>query len=126
MPIDEFDFAVLCSATVLWPTNLILLSRAQLQYCDRQILIAIDENGWQSTKLNDNVSKLIDQRQNWNEHSHILKCPRRNWKHIFFYEEVTKMGGKPCSNGVKNNHVYTGCPIKNGTVDFQYIASWKC
>ena len=29
-----------------------------LSYCDRRIWIAIDENGWQSTKLNDNF-------QNW-------------------------------------------------------------
>ena len=36
-----------------------------LSYCDRRIWIAVDENGWQSTKLNDNVSKLIDQRRNW-------------------------------------------------------------
>ena len=54
-----------------------------LSYCDRRIWIAIDENWWQSTKLNDNVSKLIDQRRNWNEHSHIPECPGRNWKHIF-------------------------------------------
>ena len=27
-----------------------------LSYCDRRIWIAVDENGWQSTKLNDNVS----------------------------------------------------------------------
>ena len=69
-----------------------------LSYCDRRIWIAVDENGWQSTKLNDNVSKLIDQRQNWNEHSHIPECPGRNWKRIFVLnEEVTKMGGKTYS-----------------------------
>ena len=55
-----------------------------LSYCDRRIWIAVDENGWQSTKLNGNVSKLIDQRRNWNEHSHIPEGPGRNyWKHIF-------------------------------------------
>ena len=54
-----------------------------LSYCDRRIWIAVDENGWQSTKLNDNVSKLNDQRRNWIEHSHIPECPGRNWKHIF-------------------------------------------
>ena len=34
-----------------------------LSYCDRQIGIAVDENGWQSTNLNDNVSKLIYQKR---------------------------------------------------------------
>ena len=40
MLIDEIDFAVSCSATVT----------------DEFELHAIDENGWQSEKLNDNVS----------------------------------------------------------------------
>ena len=54
-----------------------------LSYCDRRIWIAIDENGCQSTKLNDYVSKLIDQRRDWNKHSHFPECPGRNWTHIF-------------------------------------------
>ena len=55
-----------------------------LSYCDRRIWIAVDENGWQSTKLNGNVSKLIDQRRNWNEHSHNTEntC-RRNFIEIW-------------------------------------------
>ena len=67
-----------------------------LSYCDRRIWIAINENWWQSTKLNDHVSKLIDQRWDWNEHSHIPECPGRNWFFFFFllHEELTKMGGK--------------------------------
>ena len=69
-----------------------------ISYCERRIWIAIDENGWQSTKLNDNVSKFIDQGQNWNEHSHI---PVSETNLIFFFklkEEVTKVGGKIINN----------------------------
>ena len=70
-----------------------------LSYCDRWIWIAIDESGWQNTKLNDNVLKLIDQRRNWNEHSHIAECPGRNWKHIiFFLKRWWKCAGKPIIN----------------------------
>ena len=79
MPIYEIDFAVSCSTTV---TN-----EFELQL--------IDENGWQSTKLNDNVSKFIYQRRNRNEHSHIPECPGRNWKHFFFMKRWRKWAGKP-------------------------------
>ena len=34
-----------------------------LSYCDWRIWIAIDENGWQSTKLNDNVSNWLTEDQ---------------------------------------------------------------
>ena len=79
MPIDEIDFAVSCSATVT--------DEYELQ---------LTKMGEKGTKLNDNVSKLINKRRNLNEYSHISECPGRNWKHIFFKlnEEVTKMGGK--------------------------------
>ena len=73
-----------------------------LSYCDRRIWIAIDENGWQSTKLNDNVSKVIDQRRNWNEYSYIPEFLGRNWKHIFktWMKSWRKWAGKPIFKSV--------------------------
>ena len=47
-------------------------------------------------KLNDNVSKLIDKRRNWNEHSHSPECPGQNWKRI------KKMEWRGDENGRKN------------------------
>ena len=85
----------------IWETNLIETVKKMnanrrncfccfvLSYCDRRNWIAVDENGWQSTKLNNSVSKLIDQRRNWNEHSHKLETHFLNLN-----EEMTKMGGK--------------------------------
>ena len=79
MPIDEIVFAVSCSATVT-----------------DEFEIAVDENGRQSTKLNDNVSKLIDHRRYWIEHSHIQSV-RDEIDNTFSKIEWRddKMGGKP-------------------------------
>ena len=68
-------------AQLLWPTNLNCSWRKRVT----------------STKLNDNVSKLIDQRRNWNEHSYIPEYPsgtKLNTHFLKLNEEMTKMGGK--------------------------------
>ena len=72
---------LLSRATVLWPTNL---------NCNLRKRVTI-----KSTKLNDNVSNLID-HWNWNEHLALQfqKCPGRNWKHLFLMKRGREIGGK--------------------------------
>ena len=70
---------------------------------DRRIWIVFEENGWQRTKLNDNVSKLIDQRRNWNEYSHIPECPRTKLENTFLIEW---RGHGVDENGRENLYMY--------------------
>ena len=90
-----------------------------LNYCARRIWIAIDENGWQITKLYDNVSKLIDQRRNWNEHSHIPECPGRKWKHIFQRE------WKGDENGRENLYRFLYTIVMNISAFIRFMDYWQ-
>ena len=72
-----------------------------LSYCDRRIWIAVDENGWQARNWMTMFQKLINQRQNWNEQSHIPECPGRNWKHISKIEWRDDENGRETYSSLK-------------------------
>ena len=87
MPIDEIDFAVSCSANVTDEFELQLTKMGDKA----------------ATKFNDDVSKLIDERRNWNEHSHIAECPGRNIESTFLWmKRWRKWAGKPILFGKVN------------------------
>ena len=80
-------------------TKLVLLSRAQLLWptnlkCNWRKRRWIDKaRNWMTIY----ISKLIDQKRNWNEHSHIPECPVQNWKQIKknWIKRWRKWAGKP-------------------------------
>ena len=62
-----------------------------LMYCDQRIWIAIDENGWQSTKLNDSVSNIIDRPKTKLKQAFALsRVSETKLKTLFFLNWMTR------------------------------------
>ena len=75
-----------------------------LSYCDRRIWIAVDENGWQSTKLNHNVFKIDRPKTKLKRafaHSRVSGTKLKT-HFLKLNEEMTKMGGKTYVIGYYN------------------------
>ena len=90
-------------------------------YCDRRIWIAVDENGWQSTKLSDECFKIDRPKTKLKRAFAHSRGSGTKWKTYFLKlnDEMTKMGGKTYI--IKSTQ-----PVAGGIVIFGCSCCYTC